>query len=109
MIRLFKRFFFTTIKRKYGYLKSAAKDTVEISGRALCSELELNPKVLRLSGVITTFADDAMLTWLDFLRLMCLFLLRKDVLQTRFEFILRFLHLTSTDELMNKTHIQDRA
>ena len=109
MIRLFKRFFFTTIKRKYGYLKPVAKDTVEISGRALCSELELNPKVLRLSGVITTFADDAMLTWLDFLRLMCLFLLRKDVLQTRFEFILRFLHLTSPEDLLKADHIQDRA
>ena len=80
MIRLFKRFFYATIEKKYGYLKSNSKDPVEISGVALCKELELNPKVIRLSGVITSFQGDAMLNWLAFLRLMSMFLLRKDVL-----------------------------
>ena len=74
MIRLFKRFYFSTIQTKYGYLKNV-KDKVEISGRALCGELELNPKILPLSGVITVFSEDAMLNWLAFLKIMCIFLL----------------------------------
>ena len=53
-MRVFKRFYFSTIERKYGYLKPV-KDRVEISGRALCSELELNPKILPLFSIITTF------------------------------------------------------
>ena len=80
MIRLFKRFFFATIERKYGYLKANAnQDKIEISGRIFMGELELNPKVLRLSGVITTFSEDAYLNWLAFLKIMALFLLRKPV------------------------------
>ena len=58
MVRLFKRFFYSTIERKYGYMKSGHKeDKVEVSGRLLCSELEINPKVLPLiGGVITVFS-----------------------------------------------------
>ena len=96
LLRLYKRFYFITVQKKYGYLKNV-KDKVQISGRALCGELELNPKVLRLSGMITTFSQDVLLNWLEFLRIMCLFLLRKDLIEMRFEFILRFLHLTQQD------------
>ena len=67
MVRLFKRFYFQTVKQRYGYLKANTKDKIEISGRLLCSELELNPKVLPLSGIITTFGGDAMVNWLSFL------------------------------------------
>ena len=79
MVRLFKRFFFATIQRKYGYLKANSKDKIEISGRLFMGELELNPKVLRLSGVITTFSDDCYLSWPAYLRIISLFLLRKEV------------------------------
>lgn len=106
MVRLFKRFFFATIEKKYGYLKpNAIKEKVEISGVIFCKELELNPKVLRLSGVITTFSGDAALNWLGFLRLMCLFLLRKDLRRMRFEFILRFLHLMQASDLVRSDYI----
>lgn len=106
MQRLFKRFYFTTIQRKYGYLKANVKDEkVQISGRELCGQLELNPKVLRLSGVITTFSQDAMLNWLDFLRIMCLFLLRKQLRELRFEFILRFLNFSSADQLEKSDYV----
>ena len=67
MIRLFKRFFFSTIERKYGYMKIIKDEKIEISGRALCSELEINPKILPLSGIITAFSEDAMISWLAFL------------------------------------------
>lgn len=53
-MRVFKRFYFNTVEKKYGYLKNV-KEEVEISGRGLCSELELNPKVLPLFGLITSF------------------------------------------------------
>lgn len=46
IIRFYKRFYYRTIEKKYGYLKSHANDKAEISGRILCTELELNPKVL---------------------------------------------------------------
>ena len=94
MVRLFKRFFFNTIERKYGYLKVNVDDKIEISGRALCSELEINPKILPLSGVITVFSEDAMINWLSFLKIMSLFLLQKELIEERLEFIIRFLHLT---------------
>ena len=101
MIRLFKRFYFNTIENKYGYLKNV-QDKVEISGRALCSELEINPKILPLSGAITVFSEDAMINWLSFLKIMCLFLLQKDLLETRFEFIIKFLNLTDNHTDLDK-------
>lgn len=60
MIRLFKRLYFSTIERKFGYYK-VVQDKVEVSGRMLCSELEINPKVLPLCGVMTVFSEDAMI------------------------------------------------
>lgn len=62
-------------------------------------ELELNPRVLCLSGVITTFSEDCYLNWPAFLRIISLFLLRKEVRETRIQFILRWLHLTSAEQL----------
>ena len=105
LLRLYKRFYFITIQKKYGYLKTNVKDKVQISGRELCNQLEVNPKVLRLSGIITSFSQDAMLNWLEFLRIMCLFLLRKQLIETRFEFILRFLALTSANQLDQADYI----
>ena len=55
IIRLFKRFFYRTIEDKYGYLKPNTNDKVEISGRLLCLELEVNPKILKHLDMITTF------------------------------------------------------
>lgn len=78
------------------------KDRVEISGRALCSELEINPKILPLSGVITVFSEDAMLNWLSFLKIMCLFLLQKNLTEIRFEFILKFLNLTDNHQDLDR-------
>ena len=102
MLRLFKRFFFNTIEKKYGYMKVVPDEKVEISGRSLCSELEINPKVLPLSGVITVFSEDAMISWLSFLKIMSLFLLQKELVEERFEFILRFLHLKDNHEDLEK-------
>ena len=97
MVRLFKRFLLFSIEKKHGYLK-LVKDKVEVSGRMLCSELEINPKILPLCGVMTVFSEDAMISWHTFLRIMSLFLLQKEVLDFRFEFILRFLKLGSNYE-----------
>lgn len=76
-------------------MKHSSFDKVEISGRMLCSELEINPKILSLSGVITVFSEDAMLNWCQFVKIMSLFLLQKEVLECRLEFILKFLKLTT--------------
>lgn len=97
--RLYKRFYYKTIEKKFGYLKKVKNEKPEISGQILCSELELNPKVLRLSGVITAFNKDCDLNFLSFLKLMSLFLLRKDVLMFRIEFMLRFLGIKDPKEL----------
>ena len=94
VVRLFKRFYFRTIEKKYGYLKQAS-DPPEISGSVLCSELEINPRVLRLSGVVTTLADDTTISWTVFLRILSMFLLRRDVLRMRLEMIVRFLAIKS--------------
>mmetsp|Transcript_6039 Transcript_6039/g.8156 ORF Transcript_6039/g.8156 Transcript_6039/m.8156 type:complete len:128 (+) Transcript_6039:1582-1965(+) len=68
----------------------------------LCSELELNPKVLPLCGVMTVFSEDAMIHWHSFLKIMTLFLLQKDVFDYRFEFILKFLKLTTNHEDLDR-------
>ena len=60
-------------------MKANAQDKIEISGRLFMGELELNPKVLRLSGVITTFSEDCYLSWPAFLRITALFLLNKEL------------------------------
>ena len=102
VLRLFKRLYFNTVEHKYGYLKNVKEDSVEISGRALCSELELNPKILPLAGVITVFGEDAMINWISFLNIVSLFLLQKDMLSYRFEFILKFLHITDNQEDLDR-------
>lgn len=97
--RLYKRFYYKTIEKKFGYLKKIKSERPEISGQILCAELELNPKVLRLSGVITAFNKDCDLSFLPFLKLMSLFLLRKDVLVFRIEFMLKFLGIKDPNDL----------
>ena len=52
-----------------------------------------------------------MLSWLAFLKLMCLFILQKDLLSMRCEFILRFLGLTEkqgVSDLDKADHITER-
>ena len=96
VIRLFKRFYFRTIEKKYGYFKpniNLSSDPPEISGSALCSELEINPKILRLAGIFTTLGGDAMISWIDFVRIISMFLLRKPILELRYKLILNFLDL----------------
>ena len=86
------------------------EDKVEVSGRTLCSELEINPKILPLSGVIAVFSQDATLNWISFLKIMCLFLLQKPLIGHRFEFILRFLKVTSSNgEVLERAdYMQER-
>lgn len=77
LIRLFKRFFFKTIELKYGYLKSASEDLAEISSRLFCKELDLNPNILKLFGVMNTFKKDQGLSFVVYLQLMAIFYLKK--------------------------------
>ena len=79
MSRLFKRFFYRTIEKKYGYIKPC-DDKVEISRKLLCAELELNPRVLRMFGLITSYQGDAMVDWITYLKVMALFLLLKPMM-----------------------------
>ena len=108
MVRLFKRFYFRTIEKKYGYLKQA-NDPPEISGSVLCSELEINPRVLRLCGVVTTLADDTTISWTVFLKILSMFLLRRDVLQMRLEMIVKFLGIKNDQSVLARPdYIQDQ-
>ena len=63
LVRLFKRFFFRTVEAKFGYLKAKSDEQAEISAQIFCKELKLNVKILPLFGVITTFAQDSLLSW----------------------------------------------
>ena len=90
LYRLFQRFYYMTVERKHGYIK-ANESKVEISGKLLCKELELNPRILRMFGVISSFSEDAMVDWITFLRILSIFLLRRDVLQERLEFVFKLL------------------
>ena len=81
-----------TVERKHGYI-NVNESKVEISGKLLCKELELNPRNLRLFGVISSFSEDAMIDWITFLRILSIFLLRRDVLQERLEFVFKLLKL----------------
>ena len=108
MVRLFKRFYYATIEQKYGYLKANAQEKVEISGKLFITELELNPKVLRLCGLFTTFSADCFLNWLQFLKVMSLFLLCKEVRKMRFEFIVRWLSLKSAAQITQWDYIQEQ-
>jgi len=96
IVRFYKRFYYKTIEKKYGYLKSHANDKAEISGRILCTELELNPKVLQCFDVITTYnyGGDAMVSWIPFVKIITIFILRKEVFEMRLDFIFKFLNFT---------------
>ena len=65
----------------------------------------MNPKVLMLSGVITTFSEDCFLNWVAFLKITSLFLLRKELRSMRLEFIIRWLHLTTVEQLEQQDYI----
>jgi hypothetical protein len=67
LFRLYKRFFFRTIEAKYGYLKITGEEGTEINGSIFCKELELNPKILKLFGVISTFGQDILISWVQYL------------------------------------------
>lgn len=79
LVRLFKRFFHKSITKKYGYLKSKCTDFAEISSKIFCEELEMNPKLLTFFGVITAFDIDTKLQWQQFVKILAIFLLRKNV------------------------------
>jgi hypothetical protein len=85
-------------------------DKIEISGHLLCDELELNPKVLHFSGIITTFGEDAMVLWTTFLKIISIFLLRKEVLHLRLEFLISFLNIKSKGPecLYNHNYMEER-
>lgn len=94
ILRLFKRFYYGGIIKKYGHFKkqiTLQSDPPEISARALCNELELNPKILRLAGIFPTFGSDAQVNWTNFVAILAMFLLRKEVLDLRYQLILNFL------------------
>jgi hypothetical protein len=98
IIRFYKRFYYKTIEKKYGYLKSHATDKAEISGRILCTELELNPKVLSCFDVITTYnyGGDAMVSWIPFIKIIAIFVLKKEAFEMRIDFLFKFLNVTSS-------------
>lgn len=77
IVRLYKRFFYRSVIRKYGYLKASAKETPQICAVLLCQELEINPKLLPFFGIITTFRTDTMINWIQFVQILTVFLLRK--------------------------------
>ena len=91
-------------------MKSNAIDKVEISGHLLCDELELNPKVLHFAGVITTFGEDAMVNWITFVKMIAIFLLRKNIVALRLEFLMSFLNIKSKGPecLTNHRYIEER-
>jgi hypothetical protein len=93
LIRLFKRFFFRTVEARYGYLKAKSEEPPEISAKIFCKELELNPKILNLFGVITTFAQDSLLSWVQYLHIMSVFYLQRELVNVRTDFLLRLLSL----------------
>ena len=110
ILRLFKRFYYGGVIKKYGHFKkqiTLQSDPPEISARALCNELELNPKILRLAGIFPTFGSDAQVNWTNFVTILAMFLLRKEVLDLRYQLILNFLQLKdSWKPLMRRDYIQ---
>ena len=101
MVRLFKRFYYRTIEKRYGYLKPC-QDRVEISGKMLSFEMELNPRVLVLCGLITSFNEDVMIDWISFIKILSIFLLNKPLLHQRFMILLKFLKIKKDLNVLNQ-------
>jgi hypothetical protein len=68
-------------------------DSPYISGKFICAELELNPRILRMVGIMTTFNGDALVDWPTYLHLFTLFLLKKPYLHARLEFMFKILNI----------------
>ena len=95
-MRLFKRFYYRTIEKKYGYLKkniSVSSDPPEILGIELYSEMQINPKILSLTGVHIAFQDDAKIRWMDFVMIITVFLFRKPLMEVRYKTLFNMLGL----------------
>ena len=69
LIRLYKRLFVKTIKRKFGYVKANSKVEPCLSQFVFCENLGLNPNLLKLvrAVIYTDSENDTGITWLQYL------------------------------------------
>ena len=60
--------------------------------------MELNPKVLSCFDVITTYnyGGDAMVSWIPFIKIIAIFVLKKEAFEMRIDFLFKFLNVTSS-------------
>ena len=112
IVRLFKRFYYRSIEKKYGYLKkniTVSSDPPEILGIELYSEMQINPKILSLIGVHIAFQDDAKIRWIDFVRIITVFLFRKPLMEVRYKTLFNLLGLKNDYSVLEfDDYLQDQ-
>lgn len=63
-MRLFKRLYYKTIERRYGSVKSyVGTERPDINLSVLSEQLEINPRLVMVFGVITSFKNEGMVQW----------------------------------------------
>ena len=55
--------------------------------------MQINPKILSLAGVHIAFQDDAKIRWIDFVRVIAVFLFRKPLMDVRYQTLFNLLGL----------------
>ena len=106
LIRLFKRLYYKTIERRYGSVKSyVGTERPDINLSVLSEQLEINPRLVMVFGVITSFKNEGMVPWVLFVQIMATFLLRKNMRLGRIGFMVKFLRIKSWSDLKSCDHL----
>ena len=107
MIRLFKRMVYISIKKEFGYLKRFVAEP-KILAEVICSELEISPTILKFFDLNPILDKHNLINWTEFVNIVNLLIFRKNIIDKRLLFILKFLHIKSTKVLMQRSYIYER-
>jgi len=106
IMRLFKRLYYKTIERRYGSVKSyVGTESPDISLNVLSEELKINPRLLMFFGVITSFNNEGMVQWVQFVKFLTIFILRKNIRLERIGFLVKFLRVRRWSDLKSRDHL----
>lgn len=64
--------------------------------------------MLVFCGLVTSFGNDAMVNWFAFLKIVAMFILRKEVMELRVQFLLEFLGIKGPESLQDKYLLRNR-
>jgi hypothetical protein len=108
LIRIFKRMVYISIKKEFGYLKRFVTEP-KIYTDILCNELEIYPTLLKFFEINPIIEKHNLINWTEFVNIFNLLIFRKNIIEKRLIFILKFLNIKSVKDLLKKSYMYQRC